>query len=106
MAAEKRGDTGKLEYDFPQQAACEVCIDETWYRVTERDFRSFDGPRRYTQEEYVKKGVINTPMKTYSYEGPVYMWGTNTSVPYEGTEKVITSPALDEQRKLLNSRPW
>ena len=39
MAAEKRGFTGKLDYDFPTHGVCEVQLaNDEWYRVTERDF--------------------------------------------------------------------
>ena len=51
MAAEKRGHIVKLEYDFNTAGVLEVSINNTWYRVTSRHFRSFDGPRRITQPE-------------------------------------------------------
>lgn len=60
--AEKRGNTGKLLYDFNQSGHLEVEIDGVWYRVTPRDFRSFIGSRRIANEQY---------------SGPVYLYGTN-----------------------------
>ena len=36
--AEKRGFTGKLEYDFNTAGVLEVCIKGTWYRTTGREF--------------------------------------------------------------------
>ena len=91
MAAEKRGDTGKLEYDFPTHGVCEIKMKGTWYRTTEREFRSFDGPRRYSIPEYTKHRIVEVPMITENYFGPVYVWGTNTTVPYQGTETIISS---------------
>ena len=49
--AEKRGHLEKMMYDFPTEAVLEVCIKGKWYRVTSREFRSFDGKRRYTKPE-------------------------------------------------------
>jgi len=45
--SEKRGDVGKLIYDFNQCWLTEVQNKEgSWYRTTCRMFRSWDGPRR------------------------------------------------------------
>jgi hypothetical protein len=63
--SEKRGNTGKLIYDFNVAANLEVQVDETWYRVGAREFRSFNGGRR----------VSDVP-----YNGPLYMFATNTKV--------------------------
>jgi len=60
--SEKRGNTGKLIYDFDVSANLEVQIEETWYRVTARDFRSFNGVRRINE---------------IKYEGLLYMHSTN-----------------------------
>ena len=60
--AEKRGNTGKLNYDFNQAANLEVQINDVWYRVTPREFRSFSGPRRINEAQYI---------------GPTYLFGTN-----------------------------
>jgi hypothetical protein len=59
--AEKRGNTGKLHYDFNQSGNLEVEMDGVWYRVTPRDFRSFNGVRRIFDELYC---------------GPVYLYGS------------------------------
>ena len=68
MAAEKRGFTGKLDYDFPTHGVCEVQLaNDEWYRVTERDFRSFDGPRRYTIPDYTLHKAMDVPMTTKKY---------------------------------------
>ena len=63
--SEKRGNTGKLIYDFNVAANLEVQVGDMWCRVTARDFRSFNGARR----------VSEVP-----YSGPLYMFATNTKV--------------------------
>lgn len=63
--SEKRGNTGKLIYDFNVAANLEVQVGEMWCRVTARDFRSFNGARRINE---------------VGYEGPLYMFATNTLV--------------------------
>ena len=46
--SEKKGLLEKMRYEFPTEAVLEVQIKGTWYRTTSREFRSFDGHRRYT----------------------------------------------------------
>lgn len=62
--SEKGGFTGKLKYDFDTAGNLEVFIPnlDGWYRVTSREFRSFNGKRRRNGE---------------SYDGPIYMYNTN-----------------------------
>lgn len=63
--SEKKGLTVKMSYDFETAANLEVYLPEStygWYRVTSREFRSFNGKRR-----------INNKL----YNGPVYLFGTN-----------------------------
>jgi len=60
--SEKRGNTGKLIYDFNVAANLEVQVGDMWCRVTARDFRSFNGARRINETTYV---------------GPVYLSNTN-----------------------------
>ena len=63
---EKKGFTGQLKYDFNTSNNLEVHLPEStygWYRVTSREFRSFNGQRRINGEEY---------------NGPVYKFATNT----------------------------
>lgn len=61
---EKTGNTEKLIYDFNTAANLELWMPnlEGWYRVTSREFRSFNGKRRINEEEY---------------KGPVYHYATN-----------------------------
>lgn len=93
MSAEKRGHLVKLEYDFNTAGVLEVCIKGNWYRVTSRDFRSFDGPRRITQPEkqpgHGIENFFNIKMITEEYIGPLYMHGTNNIVEPKNLETVI-----------------
>ena len=61
---EKRGNTEKIKYDFDTARNLEIFMPNLkgWYRVTSREFRSFNGKRRIQGEEY---------------NGPVYLYGTN-----------------------------
>ena len=63
--SEKKGFTGQLKYDFETAANLEVYLPKStygWYRVTSREFRSFNGKRR----------INNKP-----YNGPIYLFATN-----------------------------
>ena len=67
--SEKRGFTGQLHYDFDTSNNLEIKLKSgVWYRVTSRDFRSYNGPRR-----------INNEM----YNGPLYLHGTNTLAQHD-----------------------
>jgi hypothetical protein len=60
--SEKRGETEKLKFDFNQAHALEIKHKVLgWYRVTSRDFRSFDGPRRTVAPEKVVQGRVEFP---------------------------------------------
>ncbi len=61
---EKTGNTEKIKYDFNTASNLEVFMPnlDGWYRVTSREFRSFNGKRR-----------LNGNL----YEGNVYHYGTN-----------------------------
>lgn len=74
---EKRGNTGKLKYDFNTAWAAEVKLDSKWYRVTEKDFRSFNGPRRLTRPTGVELGNPFIANETFDYEGAYYFFDTN-----------------------------
>jgi hypothetical protein len=82
----KRGNTGKLQYDFDVSILLEVqMVNGSWARVTARDFRSWDGPRRTTtnyMDESTKTSMKGEPE---DYHGPLYIYGTNTQVEYHGT---------------------
>ena len=105
--AEKRGETVKLVFPFNTAGLLEIYNNNLkgWYRVTARDFRSFDGLRRITEPTEVELGNVKVSMKTYEYNGPVYVWGTNDIVldtTNEGT--MITSPYWEKAHKISGSR--
>jgi adenylate cyclase class IV len=85
MAAEKRGATGQVKYDFNTKWSTEVQLekDGTWYRATCRDFRSFDGPRRiFIKDE-------DGEWKHIEYKGPLYMYDTNKRARKRNTRKIM-----------------
>ena len=99
---EKRGDTGKILYDFNTSAVLEVCIKGTWYRTTCREFRSFDGARRTTQpvKQPAQGGdFTNIEMITQDYLGPVYMYLTNLRVPLTNSQTIVRVPVIEKKRK-------
>jgi hypothetical protein len=61
---EKTGNTEKLKFEFETASNLEVFMPNlnNWYRVTAREFRSFNGKRRINNIEY---------------SGNVYLYGTN-----------------------------
>jgi hypothetical protein len=61
---EKTGNTEKLNYDFNTASNLEVFMInlDDWYRVTSREFRSFNGKRR---------------INNVDYNGPIYHYATN-----------------------------
>jgi hypothetical protein len=63
---EKKGNTGKLKYDFNTAAELEIEYKpERWARVTPTEFRAFNGSRRINSIEYI---------------GPIYLFNTNKIV--------------------------
>ena len=73
---EKTGNTEKLKYDFETAANLEVFMPNLndWYRVTSREFRSFNGKRRINNVEY---------------DGPVYVYNSNKRVNKSKFERNI-----------------
>lgn len=84
--SEKTGNTEKLKNDFNDSKLLEVYLPklDNWYRVTCRDFRSFDGKRRVQGE---------------NYEGPLYAYGTNRLVKFNNTSTIMGSEVLNERNK-------
>ena len=84
--SEKKGKTEKLKNDFNDSKLLEVYLPklDNWYRVTCRDFRSFDGKRRVQGE---------------NYEGPLYAYGTNRLVKFNNTSTIMGSEVLNERNK-------
>lgn len=94
--AEKRGWTGKSIYDFNPSAVLEVLINDTWFRVTCEDFRSFDGPRRITHWKNKEKICLD-------YYGPVYFHRTNKQATPTNSNKILyISGELISNQKLKN----
>jgi hypothetical protein len=85
--SEKRGNTGKLIYSFNTAANLEIQIEDKWYRVTAREFRSFNGERRVNQSSYV---------------GPIYLFGTNTKVENPNKKGIIFVNDVDP--RLFNNK--
>ena len=107
--AEKRGHLEKMRYDFPTEAVLEVQIKGKWYRVTSREFRSFDGHRRYTKPErqpgLAFHDVDDIPFITYDYDdGPLYMFSSNKEVEKEWNEKMVSTPYYEETNAKSASR--
>jgi hypothetical protein len=99
--SEKRGATIKLEYPFNSAGCLEVQLPNgNWYRVTCREFRSFTYPRRISQnkgKEYI----------TEIYEGPTYLYGTNTIVNLDKVEKRgLLFPNDVDPRKIKDTRAF
>jgi len=102
--AEKRGETEKLRFDFNTAGLLEIYMKEQWYRVTAREFRSFDGLRRISEPTKVELGNVQVPMHTYEYWGPVYMFGTNKEMAYTNSGSLFTGELWDKARKISESR--
>lgn len=106
--AEKRGHLEKMVYDFPTEAVLEVCIKDNWYRTTSRDFRSFDGKRRYTKPvNQPGQGMTNLSeleFETIEYNGPCFMFGTNMPVERLWDEKIVNSPYYEQVNAVSASK--
>ena len=101
---EKTGHIAKKLYDFNTSGVLEVCIKDNWYRVTSNEFRSFDGNRRITEpikQPGLGESMFDVPMKTYEYNGPVYVLLTNQEVIKMNTETIVTNPFMPKVEKSL-----
>jgi hypothetical protein len=104
---EKRGMTGKLQYDFPTEAVLEVMLNGTFYRITAKEFRSFDGVRRISKpikQPGIGDDVTKVEIESYLYEGPVYEYGNNTKVPFTGSNRIVSSSVLEANQKTSKKR--
>ena len=108
MSGEKTGDLEKMVYDFPTEAVLEVMIKEKWFRVTSREFRSFDSDRRYSmpiqQPGIGMPDVENLEFITIDYTGPLYMYGTNKEVHKTFNQKMVNSPYYESRLMESQSR--
>ena len=105
--AEKTGHIEKLINPFNTAGVLEVYMPKLkgWYRVTAREFRSFDGKRRITEPTKVEHSNPWVKMRTYKYSGPVFLWGTNMELAEPTNEgKLVESPYYIEMRELSGSR--
>lgn len=105
--AEKRGlESLNLKMEFPQEGSLEVFNHKfnDWFRVTSREFRSFNGPRRITLPDYVLHAKVDVPMTTFEYYGPVYRYGTNDIVEYSDTGSLEKSKIWEQARKISEQR--
>lgn len=96
--AEKRGGTEKIQFDFNTAAVLEVCMDDSWFRVTAKDFRSFDGERRITNPTSTRVGITDLGDTTEDYFGPVYLFATNIQVGKIADSKFVRD--LSRHQKL------
>ena len=88
--SEKRGQTGKLTYDFNTAAHLEAQSSRgSWCRLTAREFRSWDGPRRITEYFIDSKTKQSYSPGTLEYHGPIFVLMTNTQVEYTGDCRLV-----------------
>lgn len=101
---EKRGNTGKLIYDFNTAGVMEVLLKDIWRRTTCKEFRSFDGKRRITEPTAIQHGKVDMPMRTYEYDGPTYVYDTNMEIERKNNGQLITSQSYDQGMKMSKKR--
>lgn len=99
--SEKKGGLEKLVYPFNSASCLEVQMPNTkWYRITPREFRSYTYPRRISQ-------LKNKEYVTEIYEGPVYLYGTNTIVNLNKVKKEgLLFPNDVDPRKIKDNRAF
>lgn len=107
--SEKKGHLEKMRYDFPTEAVLEVQIKGTWYRVTSREFRSFDGHRRLTkpvqQPGLGMKNLDELEFVTHDCDFlPLYMFGSNKEVVKTWNEKMVATPYYEKTNATSASR--
>lgn len=99
--AEKKGSTIKLEYPFNSAACLEVQLPSgKWYRITPKEFRSYNYPRRISQ-------LKNDVYIIEEYEGPVYLYDTNIVVNLNKIRKKgLLFPNHVDPRKIKEKRAF
>lgn len=88
--AEKRGQLEKLKYNFDTAKAVYVKMNDKMYRITERDFRSFNGERFILEK-------VNGEYQHVPYKGPIY---------YHNTNKKCKEPIGENKVQYAHDRPW
>lgn len=99
---EKTGATAKLVHQFPTNAVLEIQIKGKWYRTTCRDFRSFDGNRRYIQpikQPGLKENLLDVRLETVEYKGPLYAYDTNQKITGTNSETIQSNHNWVQMRK-------
>ena len=88
---EKRGQTEKLRYDFNTAKA--VYVKNTagkFVRITERDFRSYNGDRWIFEK-------VNDEYQYTPYDGPLYFHNTN---------RICKHPVGENKIQYMVGKPW
>jgi len=89
--SEKRGLTGKLLYDFNTAKAVYVKNkDGRFVRVTERDFRSYNGERFILER-------VDGELQHVPYKGPIY---------YHNTNRKCKEPIGENKVQYAHDKPW
>ena len=88
--SEKKGQLEKLRYDFDTVKGVFVKMNDKMYRVTERDFRSFNG-ERYIFEK------VDGEYQHVPYNGPLY---------YHNTNKKCKEPININRVQYAHDLPW
>jgi hypothetical protein len=107
--SEKRGNTGKLIYDFPTEAVMTVQnATGARFRVSCNHFRSWNGYRELTmpiKQPIHGESFTDVPTETFVYEGPVYLEGTNKEVnPSEYKIGLVQSSKSEELASISKKR--
>lgn len=94
--SEKKGNTGKLIFDFNTAACLEVQLPNgNWYRITPNEFRSYTYPRRILVETIYQQ-----------YSGPVYLYGTNTIVKNPENKGILYPNDVDPRTLVSEKRAY
>ena len=89
--SEKRGQTEKLRYDFNTAKAVFIKNTKGGYsRITERDFRSYNGDRWIFEK-------VGDEYQYTPYHGPIYYWNTN---------KICKEPISENKIQYAHDVPW
>lgn len=104
--AEKRGETEKLVYDFDTAGLLEVYMPNLkgWYRVTSKEFRSFNGKRRISRPTEIILGKVDIETVTEDYYGPVYLYGTNIVADYIESGSIEESANYKKYKRISKNR--
>lgn len=103
--SEKRGlEQQNLINEFNTAGCLEIFCNDIWTRVTSKDFRAFNGPRRITEPSETILGKVDVDLITYEYYGPVYTWGTNNLVDYSDTGSIAKNEIWNKARKISETR--